>query len=278
MKIGISAESACDLPKEMLEKYNIKTTPFTVLMGDELFLDFEMETKVMYEKAANLKLIPKTSAVNEVQFTEHFENLKKECDVIIHFSMSSTMSCAYNNAVQASKKFDNIYIIDTKSLSTGIGLLAIKASKMAKEGKSVEKILEQIKKDIPLIQVSLVVNKLDYLKKGGRCSALTCFGANLLQIHPQLILKNGKLTPNKKYRGNFNNCVKNYCNDTLEQFNKYDKSMAFVVYTTLDAEAIEYAKTVLKNAGFKEVIEAPAGATISSHAGPNAMGILYMTV
>ena len=171
---------------------------------------------------------------------------------------------------------ENVYIVDTKSLSTGIGILAIKASKMAKEGKPIAKILDAVQSDIPKLQVSLIVNKLEYLRKGGRCSALVCFGANLLQIHPQLILKNGKLVPNKKYRGNFNNCVKNYANDTIEEFKNFDKSMAFVVYTTISDEAIKNAKEALKNAGFKEIYEAPAGATISSHAGPDALGILYL--
>lgn len=277
MKIIISAESACDLPNELLDKYEIRTTPFTVLLGDELFLDGEKSVNEIFEKASKLKTIPKTSAVNEMQFLEHFQTLKKECDAIIHLSMSSTMSCAYNNAIQASKKLENVYIIDTKSLSTGIGLLAIKASLLAKEGKSVEKILEEIKNAIPKLQVSLVLNKLEYLRKGGRCSALVCFGANLLQIHPQLILKNGKLTPNKKYRGNFNKCVKNYCEDTLLEFNKIEKNMAFVTYTTIGDDALNNAKQALYNAGFKEVIEAKAGATISSHAGPDALGIIYLT-
>lgn len=277
MKITISAESAIDLPKDFLEKYQIKTIPFTVLLGEKMFLDGEMEITEMFDYVDKTKVLPKTSAVNEYQFTEHFAKLKKDADAVIHFSMASSMSSAYSNAVSASKKFEHIYVVDTKSLSAGIALLAIKASKMANNGKGVEQILEEINKDIPKIQVSLVLNKLDYLRKGGRCSGLVCFGANLLQIHPQLILKNGKLSPSKKYRGNFDKCVESYVNDTLEQFDKYDKDIVFLMYTTLSEKAKEKAKELLKNAGFKQIVEAKTGATISSHVGPNAIGVLYLT-
>lgn len=278
MKIVISAESALDLPKDLLQKYNIKTTPFGVLLGDELLKDGEFDVEAIFEYVSKNKILPKTSAVNEYQFTEHFKNLKKEYDVIIHLSMSSTMSCAYQNAISASKKFENIFVVDTKNLSTGIALLAINASNMASEGKSVQEILEWINGSLPKVQTSLIVDKLDYLKKGGRCSSLVCFGANLLKIHPQIILKNGKLTPAKKYRGNYETCIENYCKDTIKEFNNYDNNIAFLTYTTLSQGAKSVARSVLKSAGFKNIIEVKTGATIASHAGPNAMGIIYLTI
>ena len=276
MKIAISAESAVDLPKELLQKYDIKTTPFTVLLGDRLVYDGEIELEEMFDYVAKTKVLPKTSAVNEHQFVEHFENLLKQNDTVIHFSLSSKASCAYNNAVSASKKFKSVYVVDSKNLSTGIALLAIKASEMAKKGKGAEEILNAVTQCVPKVQTSLIVNKLDYLKKGGRCSGIVCFGANLLQIHPQIILKDGKLYPAKKYRGNFEKCVKHYCEDTLKEFNNFDKSLAFLMYTSASELAINNAKESLKNAGFKEIIEAKTGATITSHCGPNSLGIIYM--
>lgn len=277
MKIAISAESAADLTKELLLEYDIRTTPFSVLLGEKLVLDGEIEIQEMFDFADKTKTLPKTSAVNEFQFIEHFEKLKKDADAVIHISMASTMSCAYQNAVSASKKFDNVYIIDSKSLSTGIGLLAISASKMARDGLSVEEIVNKLNNQVDKVQVSLVLNKLDYLKKGGRCSALVCFGANLLQIHPQLLLKDGKLSPAKKYRGNFDKCAESYTKDILEQFSNFDPEIAFVMYTTLSKEVRQQAVKELKRAGFKRVIETQTGATISSHVGPNAMGIIYLT-
>jgi len=278
MNIIISAESAIDLNKELLEKYQIKTTPFSVLLGEELALDGKVDIKELFDYVGKTKILPKTSAVNEHQFLEHFTPLSKEYDAVIHFSMSSTMSCAYNNAVSASKKVSNVYVIDTKSLSGGIALLAIKASKLAKRGQPIEKILNEINQDIPKVQVSLIVNKLDYLRKGGRCSGLMCFGANLLQIHPQIILTNGKLKPAKKYRGNFEYCSKLYVQDTLKEFNKFDKDLVFLAYTTASETVISNAREELVGAGFKEIAEIKVGSTIASHCGPNAMGVLYLTI
>lgn len=276
MKIAISAESTVDLPKEILSKYNITTVPFTILLGDETVLDGEVPTETIFDYVTEHKVLPKTSAVNEFQYEEHFTNLLKDADAVIHYTLSSDMSCAYTNAVKASKNFKNVYVIDSRSLSTGIALLAIKASKMASEGKTVSEIVEQTTKDTELVQASFVINKLDYLKKGGRCSSLALLGANLLKIRPQIVVRNGKMISGKKYRGDFNIVVKNYCADTLKEFSSYDNTLAFVTYTTASAEAVNYADEALKNAGFKEIYHTRAGGTIASHCGPNTLGILFL--
>lgn len=276
MKIAISAESTVDLPKEILSKYNITTVPFTILLGDETVLDGEVPTETIFDYVTEHKVLPKTSAVNEFQYEEHFTNLLKDADAVIHYTLSSDMSCAYTNAVKASKNFKNVYVIDSRSLSTGIALLAIKASKMASEGKTVSEIVEQTTKDTELVQASFVINKLDYLKKGGRCSSLALLGANLLKIRPQIVVRNGKMVSGKKYRGDFNIVVKNYCADTLKEFSSYDNTLAFVTYTTASAEAVNYADEALKNAGFKEIYHTRAGGTIASHCGPNTLGILFL--
>lgn len=276
MKIAISAESTIDLPKEILKKYNITTVPFTILLGEETVLDGEVPTETIFDYVSEHKVLPKTSAVNEFQYEEHFAKILKDADAVIHYTLSSDMSCAYANSVKASKKFKNVYIVDSRSLSTGIALLAIKASKMANDGKSVEEIVEQTTKDTELVQASFVINKLDYLKKGGRCSSLALLGANLLKIRPQIVVRNGKMISGKKYRGDFNIVVKNYCADTLKEFSSYDNSLAFVTYTTASAEAVNYADEALKNAGFKEIYHTRAGGTIASHCGPNTLGILFL--
>lgn len=276
MKIAISAESTIDLPKEILGKYNITTVPFTILLGEETVLDGEVPTETIFDYVDEHKVLPKTSAINEFQYEEYFANILKDADAVIHYTLSSDMSCAYTNAVKASKKFKNVYIVDSRSLSTGIALLAIKASKMANEGKSVEEIVKQTTKDTELVQASFVINKLDYLKKGGRCSSLALLGANLLKIRPQIVVRNGKMISGKKYRGDFNIVVKNYCADTLKEFSSYDNSLAFVTYTTASAEAVNYADEALKNAGFKEIYHTRAGGTIASHCGPNTLGILFL--
>lgn len=278
MNIIISAESTIDLPKELLNKYNIKTVPFTILLGNETVLDGVVPTEEIFDYVEKNKVLPKTSAVNEYQYYEHFSKLLKEADAVVHFTLSSEMSCAFANAEKASKQLKNVYVVDSRSLSTGIALLAIKASNMAKEGKSALEIYEECKKTTAKVQASFVINKLDYLKKGGRCSSLALLGANLLKIRPQIVVKNGKMSSGKKYRGDFNIVVKNYCADTLKEFSNQDKSLAFVTYTTASDVAINYADEALKNAGFKEIYHTRAGGTIASHCGPNTLGILFLTI
>lgn len=276
MKIAISAESTIDLPKEILNKYNIQTTPFTILLGEETVLDGEVPTEVIFDYVEKSKVLPKTSAVNQYQYEEHFAKILQNADAIIHYSLSSDMSSACANAINASKKFENVYVVDTRTLSTGIALLAIKASKMAQNGISVEEIVKQTTEDTSRVQANFIINKLDYLKKGGRCSSLALLGANLLKIRPQIVVKDGKMVSGKKYRGDFNVVVRNYCDDILKEFPHYDNSLAFVTYTTASDEAVNYADTALKNAGFKEIYHTRAGGTIASHCGPTTLGILFI--
>ncbi len=278
MSIAISAESTIDLPKDLLEKFNISTVPFTILLGDETVLDGVVPTESIFDFVEKNKVLPKTSAVNEYQYVEHFSKLLKTSDAVIHFSLSSEMSSAYANAVKASKELKNVYVIDSRSLSTGIALLAIKASRLASSGKSAEQIVSIVKEATKNVQASFVINKLDYLKKGGRCSFLALFGANLLKIRPQIIVSNGKMISGKKYRGDYNLVVKNYCADTLKQFPSQDKSIAFITYTTASDLAVQYAEDALKGAGFKEIYKTRAGGTIASHCGPNTLGILFLTI
>lgn len=278
MKIIISAESTIDLPKEVLKEYGIKTIPFSILLGEKLMLDGDMQTTDIFDYVNSSKVLPKTSAINEFQYGEYFKELLTNADAVIHFCLSKELSCTYNNAKEASEKLENVYVINTKSLSTGIALLAIKASNLAKEGKTAKEIVEIINLNVEKVQASFVLEKLDYLRKGGRCSAIVAFGANILKIHPQILVTNGKMAPAKKYRGNYDVCVKQYCKDTLEQFPNIDKSLAFITYTTASDEAIASAENSLKEAGFEKILKTRAGATISSHCGPNTLGILFLTV
>jgi DegV family protein with EDD domain len=245
-------------------------------LGDKLYLDGEVKPEEIVEFTKKTNILPKTSAVNEHQFNEHFTKILENYDAIIHFSSSSEVSCAYQNAVQASKNFNNVFVVDTRCLCSGIAILAIRASQMVTRGYTLEEILAQVKIDIPKTSVTFILDKLDFLKKGGRCSSILCFGANLLKIHPQILMSKGFVTHGKKYRGNFDVCVKKYCEDTLAENTNINKDIGFVAYTTASNEAILTAKQFLENAGFKRVIVTQAGATITSHCGPNAIGILFI--
>lgn len=276
MKIAISAESTIDLTPELVEKYDIKIVQFTINLGEEAFFDKDISPQDIFEYVEKNKLLPKTSAVNQFQFEQHFENILKEYDAIIHFSLSSEMSSACENAKTASAKFKNVFVIDTRSLSTGIALLVLSACDMKKDGMMAKEIVEKIKRRIDFVQASFVLDRLDYLYKGGRCNALMYFGANLLKLHPQIIVKDGKMISGHKYRGSLEKVTLNYVKDTLAEFNNRDKKRAFITFTTATETLIFKIEKILKEKGFQEIYKTTAGATISSHCGENTLGILYI--
>ena len=276
MKIALSAESTIDLPVELLQKYNIHTTPFTILLGDEAKLDGEVPVPEIIDFVNKTGTLPKTSAVNQYQYKEHWDKLLEEYDAVIHFSLSSEISVACHNAKTCAQDYDNVFVIDTRALSTGIALLAIYASKLIKEDLAPEEIVKKCEERIPHLQVSFILERLDYLHKGGRCSALSLFGANLLKLRIQILVKDGKMGPANKYRGNMSRCITSYVNDTLATYNTPDLSEVFITSTTASEEQIESVKAILKEHGFKNIMVTYAGGTITSHCGENCLGILYL--
>ncbi len=277
MKIALSAESTIDMPKELLEKYKISTIPFTVVLGDDMFLDGEMPISKIFDYVKSSGKLPKTSAVNQVQYEEHFTKLLKDNDAIIHFSLSSEFSSAYSNAVMASKEFDGkVFVIDSRSLSTGIALLAINARKLIDKGFSPMEIVKNTEARIPFNQASFILKRVDYLYKGGRCNMLQLLGANLLKLRPQIIVKDGKMKSGSKYRGNMESATIKYVEETLTEFNTPDLEEVFITYTTAEPELVEKIRQILISKGFKNIHETHAGATITSHCGENCLGILYI--
>ena len=247
-----------------------------VLLGDKDFKDGEIEATEIFKFVDEKKILPKTSAINKQRYTDFFKENLKSCDAIVHFSLSGQITSSTQNAKDAAAEFENVYVVDTQSLSTGIALLAIYARKLADSGLGAKEIYEKASARVPSVQASFVVKKLEYLYKGGRCSALAYFGANLMKIRPQIILKDGKMGVHRKYRGNMDKVVENCCKDTLEEFDNPDLSVGFVTYTTATPEMVEAAKRSLQEKGFKTIYETRAGATISSHCGENTLGILYI--
>lgn len=276
MKICISAESTVDLTKELLERFEIKTLPFGVMLKDDLFMDGEISCNEIIDFVNKNKVLPKTSAINSYQYEEHFKKLKEEYDAIIHISLSSELSCACRNAQEVAKTMENVYVIDSRTLSTGIALLCISAKNMVDRGLGVEEIVEKISSRVKDVQASFILERLDYLFKGGRCNSLQLLGANLLKLRPQILVTNGKMVSGKKFRGKIDECIKKYCEDVIDTFNNPDKEVAFVTYTTATPEMIENAKEILRNAGFKNIYETTAGGTITSHCGEHCLGILYV--
>ena len=277
MKIAISAESTLDLSKELIKQYEVHVIPFEVILGENSYLDGDISSQDIFDYVAKNKILPRTSAINEFQYREYFQGiLDSGYDAIIHFSLSSQISTSCSQAELASKKMDNVFVVDSRSLSTGIALEVIYASKLAKKGLKPQEIVEKVNARIPYVQASFVIQTLEYLHKGGRCSGLARFGAALLHIKPQIIVSDGKMAPAKKYFGRKSQVIAAYCRDTLEQFANPDLSIAFVTHTLATPEMVANAIEALRQRGFKTIYETTAGATITSHCGPMTLGILFI--
>ena len=275
MNIKVSMESTCDLSQELIEKNSFSIIPYSIVLGDDVILDDENAQTEIFEYVKNTKKLPKTSAINQTQYEQYFKKLSEEFDAVIHITLSGELTSSVANAVSASKRFNNVYVVDSKSLSTGIALLGLYAKELIQQGLSVEEIVSELNEKVSKIQASFVVEKLDYLYKGGRCNALALLGANILKIRPQIILESGKMKPAKKYRGKMEKVIADYCQDVLAE-NNPDKSVAFITYSTATTAMIENAKSALKTANFKTIYETRAGGTITSHCGENVLGILFL--
>lgn len=276
MKIAISTETTSDLTKEMIAQYDIKTIAFQITLGDKEFHDGELTTQEMFDYVDKTGILPKTTALNEFEYTEYFENILKEYDAVIHICLSSKISCTCSNAMRAAENVKNAYVVDSKSLSTGIALLALHARDLANQGVEPEKIQQICQERADKVQASFIVERLDYLYKGGRCSAVARFGANLLHLRPRIVLQDGKMGSDKKYRGPMGKVIEKYCADVLEDFNKPDLERVFITYTSATEEMLNAARTACENAGFKNIYQTFAGGTIASHCGPNTLGIIYI--
>lgn len=276
MKIAVSVESTNDLSKEMLLEKDIKVIPYQVTLGDRVFKDGEVSTEEMFAYVDEYKVLPKTTALNEFEYTEFFEGLKASYDAVVHICLSSGLSSSCNNAIRASQNLKDVYVVDSLSLSTGIGLLALYARELADKGEEASQIAKKVQDRVSKLQVSFVVERLDYLYKGGRCNSLQLLGANLLKIRPRIVVNSeGKMVSDKKFRGKMDSVIAKYCAETLAEFNTPDLDKVFVTYTSAQPEMVEAAINACKEAGFKNIYETRAGGTIASHCGANTLGILY---
>lgn len=275
MNIAISSDSSLDLTKELEEKYDIHVVPFAIIMGEEQYYDGEVTSKEIFAYTESTGKLARTSAVNEAQSEDHFRSLLKKYDAVIHFTISSDMSASYQNALKASEKFKNVYVVDSRTLSTGVALQAIYAKKLADSGLDPETIVAKVKERIPFDQASFAIEAVNYLYKGGRCSGLAALGANILRIRPQIVVKEGKMLQGKKFRGPMNKWVKDYVEETLKEYDNPDHSIIFITYSSATDEAVNWCIDRLKKEGFKNIYSTNAGGTVSCHCGPMTLGILY---
>ncbi len=277
-QIVISSDSTCDLSQELIDRYQIKIIPMGVSLGDDLYRDgFDITPDDIYAHHAKTGQLPKTSAINMAESAEYFAELTKDGSAVIHFTISSSLSATYNNARVAAEDFEDVHVVDSKNLSTGNGLLVIAAAEMAKQGLEAKEIAEKVRTLADCVDASFIVDNLEYLAKGGRCSAVAAFGANLLQLKPCINVKNGAMGVGKKYRGKFEKVLIGYVAERLADKEDIDLDRVFVTHAGCDPQVVESVVTAVKNTlPFKEVFVTRAGCTISSHCGANTLGVLFV--
>ncbi len=277
--IKITADSTCDLSPELKEKYNVTITPIHVIMEDKDYLDgVDIKPEDIFATCGGKsKVVCQSAAVNPEFYREVFERETADGSDVIHISLSSEISSSCQNARNAAADFDNVYVVDSRNLSTGSGHLVILAAEMIAEGKSAPEIVEVLNDVATRVDASFVIDTLEYLKKGGRCSALAALGANLLSLKPCIEVKDGKMGPTKKYRGNINKCLEQYVKDRLKNIENIDSKRIFVTSTMEDdKDAQKIVKLVKSYKYFDEILVTRAGSVISCHCGPNCLGILYI--
>lgn len=279
MKIIVTTDSTSDISNEFQKKYEISVMPLTVNLGNDEFLDGKTITNEdIFEFVEKKNILPKTAARSPQQYKEFFEEAIKlyNADKVIHISLSSELSSSYQNAKLATEGDDRVEVIDSLSLSSGSGLLVLSAVDKIKQGKTFEEIVGLIKEEVNKVQASFILNDLRYLYKGGRCSALSVLGANILRIKPKIKLADGKMGVDKKYMGKLETVIDKYVDDLLNDHPNPIKNRVFVTYTSTTDNINNSIKTKLEEKGFKEIIFNTAGSTIASHCGKNCLGVLFI--
>ena len=275
--IKIISDSTADLPKELIEKYDIEVLPLTVSLGDESYKDgVEISAKDIFEFYNRTKVLPKTSAVSVLDYTEAFSKWIEKGYDVVHFTISSTMSACYQNACIAAVELGHVWSIDSANLSSGIGLLVVLAAELAAKGESAEAIAKHIAEAKTKVDASFVLNQLEFLHKGGRCSSVAALGANLLKLKPCIEVHDGSMKVGKKYRGAYEKCALEYVHDRLEGNENVNSDIVFITWTGVEEKLLkEIEKEVKKCHKFHTVVVNEAGSTITGHCGPGTFGLLY---
>ena len=278
-RIIIASDSTSDLNAELIAKYDIKILPLGVFIGNTQYTDgVDINPDMIYEKYEQTGELPKTSAVNIAQAEEFFAEATKDGSSVVLFTISSDMSSTYSNICLAAEEFENVHVVDTRNLSTGGGLLVVAAAEMAKSGEMTAKeIAEKCREMAPCVDASFVIDSLEFLYKGGRCSALAMFGANALGLKPCITVKDGKMGVGKKYRGKFDRVLMQYVAERIGDGSDICLDRVFVTHAGCD-EAIYMScvEKVKELAPFAEVHITRAGCTVSSHCGRNTLGVLFI--
>ena len=282
-KIKITSDSTCDLGEELCKRYNIEVVPLHVVYGSESFDDqvniFPSDIVNRYKEK---KELPKTAAVSVWEYTQLFKKYVDDGYEVVHINLGSSISSTHQNAVAAAAEMEHVYVVDSQSLSGGTGLLVLKAADLVERTEmTAAEIAEEIQNSVKNVRASFVIDDLEFLNAGGRCSTLAMLGANLLSIKPciEVDCKNGaSMTVGRKYRGKLERVVPQYVREKLSQYTNFDPERAFIVSMDVSPEIINSACEIVESLGvFKEIHSTHASCTITSHCGPGTIGVLFMT-
>ena len=279
MSVKIIADSTCDLPEALLTQYDITILPLSIVKDGQFYRDrIEITPQDVFAHVDAGGALCSTAAVNVSEFTDCFAQYSSRYDAVICITLSAEMSSCYQNACLAAASFSNVYAVDSRNLSSAQGLIALDAARLAAEGYAGHEIVRMLNEETGKVQSSFLLDRLDYMRKGGRCSAVAALGANLMHLKPCIAVKEGKMGVVKKYRGSFEHCMVQYTKELLEHSPNSRGDIAIVVHPAADRAAVDATLLTLKEDGrFKAVYEARTGCTVACHCGANTIGVMFMT-
>ena len=276
--VRVSADSTCDLSPELIARYGLEIAPLYIVRDGESLRDgMEIRPQDIFDYVDKTGKLLKTSAVSVEDYISLFRRLTQDGSEVVHITISAEMSACYQNACLAAQEVPGVFPVDSRNLSTGMDLVVIEAAKRAQAGEDGAAIQKAMNALTPRIEASFVIERLDYLYKGGRCSALAALGANILHLKPCIEVRNGKMGVGRKYRGSYDKVLRQYARDRLHGRDDIERERAFVTYTTCAPETVRAVKEICAEEGrFAELLETRAGCTISNHCGPNTLGVLFI--
>lgn len=277
-KVIITTDSVCDLPQEIRDEFGVLMMPLTVTVGENSYRDgIDIDAAKIFAFYKEKGLLPKTSAISPAEFMDFFQPLLNEGCEIVHITIGSKLSGTYQNCCIAAADLEGVYPVDSCQLSSGQALVVLEACRLRDEGRSAQEIAEALVKFTPRVDASFVLDTLEFIWKGGRCSGVTALGANLLGIKPALEMVEGGLRVCKKYRGSIEKVYLKYAAERLAAADK-ETEYCFITYSEgLNDESLEALKKLVAEAApFKRIFVTKAGCTVSSHCGPKTMGVLFV--
>ncbi len=278
MKIKIISDSTCDLSPELIAQYDIGIVPLLVMKNGEEFVDgVTIAPKDIFAHVSSGGSLCSTAARSVAVYQEVFAKYAEDYDGVLHVNISSEFSSSYQNACIAAEGFQNVRVVDSRNLSTGQGLVVLKAWELAQNASSLDELKADLDAFTGRVEASFVLDRLDYMVKGGRCSGAAALGANLLNLKPCIEVKDGKMSVVKKYRGKYDRCLAGYVRDRLANREDLDRGTLFITHTPVSETCMEAVRQAVRECGsFAHVYETDAGCTVSCHCGPGTLGVLFV--